>query len=217
MNVRRLLIPSLGLALCFGTSVFAQDSGSAAGKSDSKKSEDQKSSKKSGGMDKKFVADAAEGGLAEVDLGNLAKSNGSSDDVKQFGDHMVTDHSKANDELKSLAQQKGWTLPTEPKAKDKATKDRLAKKNGAEFDKAYMRDMVMDHEKDVKEFKKCASSCSDPDLKAWAGKTAPTLEQHLQMAKDTAQKVGALQGGAKSEKSGKKSGATGEKPSGAIQ
>ncbi len=232
MKARRLLVPSLGAALFFSLGAFAQDAGSTAGQGGSQntasadkpaKESGAKKSKKSGGMDQMFVKKAAEGGLAEVDLGNVAKSNAGSDDVKQFGDRMVTDHSKANDELKGLAQQKGWTLPAEPDAKDKATKDRLSKKNGADFDKAYMRDMVMDHEKDVKEFERCAKSCQDSDLKSWAEKTVPTLQDHLKMAKETAQKVGALNGGAageKSSKKGKKGGSSegaGEKPSGAIQ
>jgi putative membrane protein len=166
-------------------------------------------------MDTKFVKEAAQGGLAEVALGNVAKSNGSNDAVKQFGDRMVTDHSKANDELKSLAQQKGWTLPTDPKPADKAKQDRLSKLNGAQFDKAYMRDMVQDHQKDVKQFQKCASSCKDPDLKAWAGKTAPILQDHLKMAQDSAKQVGAMNGG-KSKKSSSSDASSG-KPSGALQ
>ncbi len=232
MHAPRWLMHSMAVALFFGTCAFAQDN-TSAGQSGASNSQDatqssksSKSEKSSGAtgvsaMDKKFVSDAAQGGLAEVDLGNLAKQNGSNDAVKQFGDRMVTDHSKANDELKSLAQQKGWTLPTEPKAADKSKKDRLGKMSGADFDKAYMRDMVADHEKDVKEFKKCAASCKDSDLKAWAAKTAPTLEDHLKMARDDAKQVGALSGGAKSEgKSKSKSGSsdsTSGKPSGAIQ
>ncbi len=223
MNVRKLFVHSMGVAVLFSMSAFAQDAGAASKSDDSAKpAKAEKSAKaKTGGMDQMFVKKAAEGGLAEVDLGNVAKQNGSNDAVKQFGDRMVTDHSKANDELKSLAQQKNWTLPTEPKAADKSKKDRLSKMNGAAFDKAYMRDMVMDHEKDVKEFKKCAASCKDSDLKAWAAKTAPTLEDHLKMARDDAKQVGALSGGAKSEgKSKSKSGSsdsTSGKPSGAIQ
>ena len=220
MNVRKLFVHSMGVAVLFGMSAFAQDAGASAaqsGSQDTMKTE-KPSAKKGGGMDQTFVKKAAEGGMAEVDLGNVAKQNGSNDAVKQFGDHMVTDHGKANDELKSLAQQKNWTLPSEPKAADKSKKDRLSKMNGADFDKAYMRDMVMDHQKDVKEFQKCASSCSDPDLKAWAAKTVPTLQDHLKMAKDAAKEVGAMSGGkaSKSKKSGSDA-AAGEKPSGAIQ
>ena len=212
MNVRRILVHSMGVAVLFSLSAFAQDAGSA--KAEQAESKTAKSSKSS--MDTKFVKDAAEGGLAEVELGNVAKSNGTNDAVKQFGDKMVTDHSKANDELKSLAQQKGWTLPTELKAADKAKKDRLSKMNGAQFDKAYMRDMVQDHHKDVKEFEKCASSCKDPDLKAWASKTVPTLQDHLKMAQDGAKQVGAMNSG-KSKKSSDSDASSSGKPSGLLQ
>ena len=141
--------------------------------------------------DRTFVKEAAIGGMAEVDLGNLAKDKASSADVKQFGDRMVTDHGKANDELKSWAQQKNVTLPAELDAKHKATHDRLAKLSGDAFDKAYMRDMVTDHEKDVAAFKKASTTAKDADLKAWAAKTLPTLEDHLKLARETAAKVGA--------------------------
>lgn len=138
-----------------------------------------------------FAKEAARGGLAEVDLGNMTKDKASNSDVKQFGDKMVTDHSKANDELKSLAEQKNITLPGSMAAKDKATETRLSKLSGDAYDKAYMRDMVADHEHDVAAFKKEANSGKDPDLKAFASKTLPTLEDHLKLAKETAAKVGA--------------------------
>ena len=108
--------------------------------------------------DKAFVKEAAIGGMAEVDLGTLAKEKASNPDVKQFGDRMVTDHSKANDELKQWAQQKNVTLPAEIDAKHKATHERLAKLSGAAFDKAYMADMVEDHVKDVAAFKKASTA-----------------------------------------------------------
>jgi putative membrane protein len=140
--------------------------------------------------DRAFVNAAAIGDLAEVDLGNLAKEKGSSQDVKNFGDRMVTDHGKANDQLKSWAQQKNVTLPTELDARHKATHDRLAKLSGEAFDKAYMRDMLTDHKADVAKFKKESASAHDPGLKSWAGQTLPTLEDHLKVAQDTASKVG---------------------------
>src|SRR5205823_13732746 len=95
--------------------------------------------------DRTFVRKAAEGGLAEVELGQLATQKASSDDVKKFGQRMVDDHSKANDQLKQVAAQEHIDLPTEPSAKDKATKARLEKLSGEQFDRAYMRDMVKDH------------------------------------------------------------------------
>jgi len=141
--------------------------------------------------DQMFVVKAAQGGMAEVAMGNIAKQNGGSDAVKQFGDKMVTDHSKSNDELKQLAQQKGINLPSGPSAKEKRTSKMMRSKQGADFDKAYIQDMVKDHETDVAEFRKEAQSGKDPEVKAWAHKTLPTLEQHLADAKQVAGQVGA--------------------------
>ena len=125
--------------------------------------------------------EAAQGGMAEVELGQLATQKASSDAVKQFGQRMVTDHGKANDELKTLAQSKSIMLPTDI-GKHKATKDKLEKLSGAAFDRAYMQEMLNDHRKDVSDFRKESQSGKDPDVKAWAARTLPTLEEHLQMA-----------------------------------
>jgi putative membrane protein len=110
--------------------------------------------------------------------------------VKTFADRMVTDHGKANDELKQWADQNHVTLPTELDAKHKATHDRLAKLSGDAFDKAYMRDMLADHKADVAKFRTESKTAKNADLKSWAGKTLPTLEDHLKLAQDTAAKVG---------------------------
>jgi putative membrane protein len=141
--------------------------------------------------DQEFIMKAAQGGLAEVDLGNLAKQNGGSDAVKQFGDRMVNDHSQANSQLQQIAQQKGITLPSSPSGKDKHLSKMLRTKQGAEFDKAYIHDMVKDHEADVAEFRHEAENGKDPDVKAWAQKTLPVLEQHLAASKQIAGQVGA--------------------------
>jgi putative membrane protein len=131
------------------------------------------------------------GGLAYVALGYVAKEMAWNADVKQFADRMVIDHGKANDELKQWAQEKKATLPAATDAKRKATRDRLAKLSGDAFDKAYMRDIVMDHQHDVAAFKREAESGKDANLKAWAAKTLPTLQDHLKVAQDTAAKVSA--------------------------
>ena len=141
--------------------------------------------------DRQFMDKAAQGGMAEVELGQLAQQNGQSTEVKEFGKRMVDDHTKANDQLKQLASQKGVSLPTSLDAKDQATRERLSKLHGAEFDKAYMRDMVTDHKKDVAEFKHESMSAKDPDLKNFAAQTLPTLESHLQQAEKVAPSVGA--------------------------
>lgn len=140
--------------------------------------------------DQTFVKKAAEGGMAEVELGRLAQQNGQSQEVKSFGQRMVDDHSKAADELKSLAQKKNITVPTEVSSKDKALHTRLSKLHGEQFDKAYMQAMVSDHRTDVQEFRHESTSGADPDVKAWAAKTLPTLEDHLKLAQTTDRAVG---------------------------
>jgi putative membrane protein len=133
--------------------------------------------------DKKFVMEALKGGLAEVELGKLASEKASHDSVKQFGKRMADDHQKAADELKQLASQKGVALPTSLDRGHQRLYDRLSKLNGADFDRAYMKEMVKDHDRDVKAFQKEADSGKDSDLKAWAAKTLPTLKEHQQQAK----------------------------------
>jgi len=134
--------------------------------------------------DNNFVMKAAQGGLAEVSLGQLAVSHASNDKVRQFGQRMINDHTMANTELKQVASQKGETVPAQLDAKDQATIDKLSQLNGQQFDRAYMNDMVKDHKADVAEFKKEASSGDDPDVKGFASKTLPTLEDHLKMAEE---------------------------------
>jgi putative membrane protein len=141
-----------------------------------------------GAVDRHFIRKAGEGGLAEVELGKLAAEKGQSEEVKKFGQRMVDDHSKANDQLKQLAESKGVTLPTTLDAQDKATKARLEKLSGEQFDRAYMNDMVKDHTKDVSEFQKVSKTAKDPDVKNFASQTLPTLEDHLKEARTIAPK-----------------------------
>jgi putative membrane protein len=127
--------------------------------------------------DKTFIKKAAKGGMMEVSMGNLAEQNGQSDDVKSFGKRMVTDHSKANDELKSIAAQKGVTLSSkEPTLKWSS-------------DKTYMNMMVKDHEKDLAEFQEEAKAGSDPEVKKFAEDTAKMVQEHLDLAKETQNKL----------------------------
>jgi putative membrane protein len=131
--------------------------------------------------DYKFAVEAAQGGMAEVQLGELAKTKATNPQVKSFADKMVTDHNKANDELKQIVSRKGATLPTELPRKENSTLDSLQKATGADFDKQYVEHMVKDHKKDVKDFQDASQSLNDPDLKAFAQKTLPTLQDHLRM------------------------------------
>jgi putative membrane protein len=139
--------------------------------------------------DKNFVRDAAQGGMAEVELGKLATEKASSDDVKKFGQRMVDDHTKAGDQLKQVASSEGVQLPEGLSAKDKLTKERLSKLNGAQFDKAYMADMVKDHTQDVADFQRESKSGRDPAVKDFASQTLPTLQDHLKQAKEIAPKT----------------------------
>ena len=182
----RSLVGMLAVGLLALAPVYAQSSQPNAEK---KSGAGENSANRMAMADHTFVTKAAHGGLAEVKLGTLATQKADHADVKAFGQQMVDDHSKANDELKQLASSKGITLPTDLDAKDQATYDRLSKLSGAEFDRAYMRDMVADHRTDVNEFRHESQHGADPDVKAWAAKTLPTLEHHLQMAESTDAKV----------------------------
>ena len=137
-----------------------------------------------------FAKKAAIGGLAEVQMGQMAADKATDPDVKSFAQRMVTDHSKANDELKSLASTKSWTLPAGLDAKHRAAMNRLQKATGAAFDRQYMNAMVSDHNADVAAFRSYSKSGADAELKSWAGTTLPTLEEHQKMAKETATKLG---------------------------
>jgi len=127
--------------------------------------------------DKKFMKKAAKGGMMEVAMGQIAEQNAQSEDVKSFGKRMVTDHSKANDQLKSIAEQKGVKLPT---------KEHTGKWSS---DKAYMDAMVKDHEKDLAEFQEEAKTGSDPEVKKFAEDTAKVVQEHLDLAKETQSKL----------------------------
>lgn len=133
--------------------------------------------------DQKFFKKAAIGGMSEVAAGQLASQQGTDPGVKTFGQQMVTDHQKANDELKMLAQRKGVTLPADPDAMHQKALDNLKSKQGKAFDTAYARQEVKDHNDTISLFQAAAKS-TDPDISAFAQKTLPTLQHHLGMAKD---------------------------------
>ena len=133
--------------------------------------------------DEEFAMKAAEGGMMEVMMGELAQKNGASQEVKDFGKMMVTDHSKANDELKALAAQKNINLPSTLGNEKQDKYNDLAKKTGKDFDKDYIDLMVKDHEHDIDEFKEEADKGNDPDIKAFAAKTLPTLQHHYDRIK----------------------------------
>jgi putative membrane protein len=139
--------------------------------------------------DTEFAVAAADGGMLEVKLGELAVTNAASAEVKKFGQTMIDDHSKANSELKALAEQKQITIPTTLSDKCQKTFDDLSAKKGTEFDKAYAELMVKDHKDDLEAFKKEADKGNDPELKSWAANKVTTLEHHLMMAESAEKAV----------------------------
>lgn len=172
-----------------GQTPTAQGSSSAVGNVNSPDSPQNSSSSSapSANMmaaDTRFAKEAAIGGMTEVELGKLAASKGSSDKVKQFGQKMVDDHTKAADELKSVAAKNRMTLPTSLDAKHKAMVDKMSAMSGAAFDNAYVAMMVKDHDKDVMDFKNESENGSNADIKSFATKTLPTIQEHDRMIKE---------------------------------
>lgn len=129
--------------------------------------------------DRTFIMDAASGGLMEVELGRTASTNAASPRVKEFGRMMVTDHTKANTELKGVAAKKNVTVPPTPAEKQQNHINDLKDKKGADFDKAYVDMMVDDHKEDISKFEDEAKNGKDADVKAFATKTLPVLHKHL--------------------------------------
>lgn len=134
--------------------------------------------------DKKFVKETALGGMAEVEMGKLATQKASSEAVKQFGQRMVDDHSKANEQLKQAAAKSNIEIPAALDSKHQSHIDKLAKLSGPEFDKAYVKNQVKDHKHDVDKFKDEAQNGSDPNVKQFAMATLPTLQEHLTAVED---------------------------------
>jgi putative membrane protein len=139
-------------------------------------------------QDEKFFVEAASGGMLEVELGRLATERATSAEVKAFGQRMVTDHGRANQQLLQIAVAQGKTAPKEMLPEHRQHRDQLARLKGAEFDRMYMQHMVQDHKKDVSEFEKQAANGSDPALRSFAQETLPVLREHLTLAQTLAGK-----------------------------
>jgi putative membrane protein len=132
--------------------------------------------------DRKFLNDAAQGGLMEVTAGKLAAKRAEDPAVRVFGQMMVADHTAANEMLKSLADSKQMPVPDAVSADQRAALGKLEGLNGTDFDKAYADMMVKDHVADVADFEKEVKSAKDPDVKTFAQQTLPTLRHHLMLA-----------------------------------
>lgn len=131
--------------------------------------------------DQGFILAAAQGGMTEVKLGELAAQNGKRDDVKVFGQMMVKDHTAINDDLKALAAQKGVTLPDSLDAKHQAMVDKMAALTGSAFDDAYIATMIKGHERDAKAFKAETVETKDADIKSFVDKSIPVVDEHLKL------------------------------------
>jgi putative membrane protein len=129
--------------------------------------------------DASFYKNAAEGGISEVDAGNLATTKGNSQAVKDFGAMMVKDHTAANDKLKALATTKGVDLPTSASVSQMATKAKLDVLSGDTFDKSYIKSQVKAHRETIALFRKEIASGQDADAKTFATSTLPTVRDHL--------------------------------------
>ena len=140
--------------------------------------------------DMEFAKKVAAGGAAEVQVTELAQQKATSSEVKDLASRLHTDHMKANDELKKIASQKGWSLPTEPTPDQKAKKEKLEKLSGAAFDKEFVGMMVTNHRANIPNFEREASRGADPDLKQFASSTVPTLKEHLEMAQKAQKSLG---------------------------
>jgi putative membrane protein len=134
--------------------------------------------------DAHFVREAALGGMAEIQLGRLAADRGSNEVVKAFGERMVVQHGAAADQLNAAAQKENVTLPTKLSSREQQTYDRLAHLSGSAFDRAYAKDMVEDHEKDLADFQNEANTGKNENMKAVAAQTIPMIQEHLNQARE---------------------------------
>jgi putative membrane protein len=179
----RILATASVVALLAAAPAFAQTSG-AAGRSATTGTQTTAQSDKLSKQDKGFVRHAAVGGMAEVELGKMAQQKAQSQEVKQFGQTMAQDHETANSQLTAVATGKGVDMPQQLDREHRKLHDKLAKLDGSQFDREYMRAMVKDHKQDVKDFEKEAKSGQDSEIKSFAQSTLPTLQRHLQRAQD---------------------------------
>jgi putative membrane protein len=163
MNKTHIITLIAATALCVGSG-FAKDK-----------------EMKTGGMDAAFIAKAANGGMTEVELGKLAAEKGESPEVKDFGNRMVKDHSKANDELKEVASKMNVTVPEKVDAKHQATIAKMSALSGAAFDKAYVKGMLKAHKEDIALFESADKEVKNEDLKKFIENTIPVMKEHLAM------------------------------------
>jgi putative membrane protein len=140
--------------------------------------------------DTSFLSDAAQGGMDEVRLGEMAEHNATNEHVRAFGKKMVDDHTRLGNQLETLASHKVYTLPGDISITQKASNKLLSVKTGRSFDESYVSSMVKDHKDDIAAFEKEANNGADADVRAWASQALPTLREHLRMAEELAHEMG---------------------------
>ncbi|MGI8891075.1 MAG: DUF4142 domain-containing protein [Chthoniobacterales bacterium] len=144
---------------------------------------DEKADMAATAKEKAFIKKAADGGMTEVEMGKVAAEKGASDEVKDFGNKMVKDHSKMNDDLKEVAAKLNVEVPSKISAKHHAAMEKMSAMSGANFDKAYVKDMVKDHEADIAEFEKAQKEVKNEDLKKFIDNSIETMKGHLETIK----------------------------------
>lgn len=203
LSVASLIIGAIFLSACSGNSNSGSattDSTSNAMNSDTNKMSSDTNKMVSSSSDtskmamvgndvKDFSKDAAQGGMMEVQLGNIAMQNGGAKEVKDFGKMMVDDHTKINDQLKDLAARKNVDLPASVSDKQQKDIDKLSKETGKKFDKDYVSMMVKDHKDDIDAFKKAQDKISDSDFKDFISGALPTLQKHLEAIESIKKKM----------------------------
>lgn len=140
--------------------------------------------------DQNFLMNAARGNLFEVRMGNLAMQKASSNEVKEFGQRIVTDHSQAEQKLDQMATAMNFTLPHEVSPEQQSEINHVEKASGKDFDREFMKMMVIDHMRDISAFERAASEATNAAVKQFAAQTLPTLKEHAKLAREVAAKVG---------------------------
>ena len=179
-----------------------QDKRAQANQPQSGKQAQSSSQSKKGSLskqDQQYFRDIAQANMAKVATGKLAQQQASSPQVKEFAEHMVKDHGQMIQEQQQMASAKGVQMPKQPKKEHQDALQKLKKAKSEQFDKAYMAQMVKDHQKTLKTVQQAAKNAKDPQLKAMAQKAQPDIEKHLQMAQQLADSASAGASGGQSK------------------
>jgi putative membrane protein len=187
MPIHRQLLPSLAIMLLFSAPALAQQQMGGPQHNATRPNTTQPNTTQQRELSQKdldFIKNAAMGGMTEVELGKIAEQKAHSPDVKSFGARMVHDHSRANEQLATIAKKRGAAVPQQLDTEHTQMRERLTKMQGEAFDRSYIRMMVVDHDKDIKAFRQEAQLGHDRELKRFARETLAMVEQHDKLAHD---------------------------------